>query len=117
MSKTALIIAGVVVAGVTAYTVKKLKKRKSETTDTTTTEESKVSVEQEDFVNSEVDLNEIKNQVQQSGEEQSTAIKNRHQEANAVMKSSLETIFNDNTETTSPSTFKQMEDDLEDLLK
>lgn len=117
MSKTEIIIAAVVVGGVTAYVVKKLKKRNSGTTDTTTTEETKVYVEKEAFVNSEVDLNEIKNQVQQSGEEQSTAIKNRHQEANAVMKSSLETIFNDNTETTSPSTFKQMEDDLEDLLK
>ena len=117
MSKTALIIARVVVGGVTAYVVKKLKKWNFETTDTTTTEESKVYVEKEAFVNSEVELNEVKERVQQSGEEQSTAIKNRHQEANAVMKSSLETIFNNNTETTSPSTFKQMEDDLEDLLK
>lgn len=115
MSKTELIIAGIVVVGVAVYTVKKLNKRNSDA-NKVIKEVNNTSAEQEEFVSSEVELDKVKEQVQKSGEEQSEDIKNRHQKSNTVMKSSLENIFNDNTEATSSSIFKEIENDLEDLL-
>lgn len=116
MRKIELIITGVVVSCIVVYTIKKLQNKNS-ITRKVIKKINNVTDEQEELMNNDVELHEVKERVKQSGEEQSEAIKNRHQEANVVMKSSLEEIFNNTIELPKSSTFKEIEDDLEDLLK
>lgn len=119
-----MIIAGVAIIGVAGYVVaKKMKnsdtenKAESENTDNYITEDSK----KEKLRERENILKQVQEQAKSSVQTKSEEMQSRHLEADEMMKTSLDKIFNGDesvsVQSENEQNFDEVSDDLADLLK
>lgn len=124
MNKVEMIIAGAALAAVSSYIVLKIRKNskiekkiESEVAEASKTEENK----QETLREQENILKQVQEQAKSSDQTKSEEMQSRHLEADELMKTSLDKIFNgDDSVSVQPEneqSFDEMSDDLADLLK
>ena len=124
MNKVKMIIAGVAIIGVAGYVVAKTMKNsdtenkvESENTDNYITEDSK----KEKLRERENILKQVQEQAKSSVQTKSEEMQSLHLEADEMMKTSLDKIFNGDesvsVQSENEQNFDEVSDDLADLLK
>ena len=124
MNKVKMIIAGVAIIGVAGYVIAKTMKNsdtenkaESENTDNYNTEDSK----KEKLRERENILKQVQEQAKSSVQTKSEEMQSRHLEADEMMKTSLDKIFNGDesisVQSENEQNFDEVSDDLADLLK